>query len=89
MTNSLVAIKNIIENPVKELVEDYKGINRAKNMGDAFEKYVKDAFCGIDHSMLDAELAKKYSQYFSYLGNSNNPLEFKLFLMTLYLNILM
>lgn len=73
MTNLLVAIKNIIENPVNELVEYYRGTNRANNIGDALEKYVKDAFCGIDNSILDTERDKKYSQYFSYLGNSNNP----------------
>ena len=73
MTNILVAIKNIIENPVNELVEYYRGTNRANNMGDALEKYVKDAFCGIDNSILDSDRDKKYSQYFSYLGNSNNP----------------
>lgn len=73
MTNLLVAIKNMIENPVNELVEYYKGTNRANNMGDALEKYVKDAFCGIDKDISDTERDKKYSQYFSYLGNSNNP----------------
>lgn len=73
MTNLLVAIKNIIENPVNELVEYYKGTNRANNMGDALEKYVKDAFCGIDNAITDNERDRKYSQYFSYLGNSNNP----------------
>ena len=73
MTNLLVAIKNIIENPVNELVEYYKGTNRANSMGDALEKYVKDAFCGIDNTLSDIERDKKYSQYFSYLGNSNNP----------------
>lgn len=73
MTNLLVAIKNIIENPVNELVEYYKGTNRANNMGDALEKYVKDAFCGINNNTNDTERDRKYSEYFSYLGNSNNP----------------
>lgn len=73
MTNLLVAIKNVIENPVNELVEYYRGTNRANNMGDALEKYVKDAFCGIDNSIPDTERDKTYSQYFSYLGNTNNP----------------
>ena len=73
MSSLLVAIKNIIENPVNELVEYYKGTSRANNMGDALEKYVKDAFCGIDNTLSDIERDKKYSQYFSYLGNSNNP----------------
>jgi hypothetical protein len=73
MTNLLIAIKNLIENPVNELVEYYKGTNRANNMGDALEKYVKDAFCGIDNTLSDIERDKQYSQYFSYLGNPNNP----------------
>ena len=46
--------------------------NRANQMGDALEKYVKDAFANC---LGQSERANKQarSQTFSYLGNSNNP----------------
>lgn len=68
-TNLLVALINIVENPIVDLVSHYKGSNRANNMGDALENYVKDAFCHSVNSTNDVI----HSQYFSYLGNQNNP----------------
>ena len=44
-TNLLIALANIIENPITDLVSHYKGSNRANNMGDALETYIKDIFC--------------------------------------------
>lgn len=72
-TNLLVAIKNLVENPVTHLVAQYRSSNRANNMGDALEYYIKDLFC---NSLDEQNFEKKneiYSQYFSYLGNQNNP----------------
>ena len=73
MTNLLIALKNIAENPITDIVAHYKASNRANNMGDALEFYVKDVFCGF-HDIQD-EYAKNeiYSKNFSYLGNQNNP----------------
>ena len=45
MTNLLVAVANIVKNPVADLVSFYEGSNRASNMGVALETYVKDVFC--------------------------------------------
>lgn len=81
-TNILVALKNAIEyknNDLKEIYKDLKdaqGKNRANNMGDALEYYVKDLFCDTIniHSLLDKE--KKYDECLSYLGNSHNPPDF-------------
>lgn len=75
MTNILIAIANIVENPITDLVSFYKGSNRANSMGDALESYVKDAFC----DSFDKEGPQKdiiYSNKFSYLGNQNNPPDF-------------
>ena len=72
MTNLLIALTRIIENPTTDLISFYKGSNRANNMGEALETYVKDAFC----NSLNKENQEKdllYSQNFSYLGNQNNP----------------
>jgi len=73
MTNLLIALKNIIQNPINDIVSNYKGSNRANGVGDALEQYVKDIFC---NSLLEKDPQKKdeiYGKYFSYLGNQNNP----------------
>lgn len=76
-TNVLVALKNLIENNNNELLEEYSKYsdNRANSMGDALEYYVKDAFCNA-FNMKFTDKDKQYSQYLSYLGNSNNPPDF-------------
>ncbi len=73
MTNLLKALSNLAKNPVKDIVNYYKASNRANNMGDALEFYVKDLFCGITETKDIQEKNKIYSKYFSYLGNQNNP----------------
>ena len=72
MTNILVALRNIVNNPVTELVSFYNGSNRANNMWDALETYIKDIFCD-SLSLSDSEKDIKYSESFSYLWNQNNP----------------
>lgn len=77
-TNVLVALKNILDNPTNELLDIYDGAvhNRANNMGDALEYYIKDLFCSSIHINNFSEKDKIYSKYLSYLGNSNNPPDF-------------
>lgn len=77
-TNVLVALKNILDNPTNELLEIYDGAvhNRANNMGDALEYYIKDLFCSSIKVNNFTEKDKIYSEYLSYLGNSNNPPDF-------------
>lgn len=77
-TNVLVALKNLLEYKENKLLEIYnkKANNRANNMGDALEYYIKDLFCNtIDISDFN-EKEKLYGNYLSYLGNSNNPPDF-------------
>lgn len=72
-TNLLIAITNLVKNPITNLVSHYRSSNRINNMGDALEFYIKDLFC---NSLEVNELEKKneiYSKYFSYIGNQNNP----------------
>ena len=72
-TNLIIAIGNLIKNPVTKLISPIVGNNRANNMGDALEFYIKDLFC---NSMDENNIARKneiYSEYFSYCGNKNNP----------------
>ncbi len=78
MTNVLVALKNLLDTKTTDLIGFYSGKihNRANNMGDALEYYVKDLFCGtIDIQDFD-DKERQYSNYLSYGGNSNNPPDF-------------
>ncbi|SHK50484.1 NgoPII family restriction endonuclease [Tepidibacter formicigenes] len=75
-TNVLVALKNLLESRNNKLLEIYGGSNRANNMGDALEYYIKDLFC---NSLDEQDFDKKdriYSEYLSYSGAKNNPPDF-------------
>lgn len=78
MANIINAIINIVEKPVLELQAFYKAKNRANNMGDALEEYIKDMFASsIDFDTVERN--KALSNTFSYLGNQNNPPDSMLF----------
>lgn len=70
--NIIDAIYNLIDHPIVELVSHYQGRNRANNVGDALEEYVKDLFAGTFH-LPEQERLEKLAQTFSYLGNNSNP----------------
>ena len=74
-TNILKALINISKNPTINISERYSatGKNRANNMGESLELYVKDLFCNTFGVKDITEKTKIYSKYFSYLGNQNNP----------------
>ena len=75
MSNILCALSNIIKNPVTDIFEYYQanGKNRANNMGEALEAYVKDLFCNTFDVRDEAMKNKIYGEKFSYIGNQNNP----------------
>lgn len=77
-TNVLVALKNLMTIETNELLDIYQGTvhNRANNMGDALEYFVKDLFCSSLNEEDFSKRDKIYSSYLSYLGNSNNPPDF-------------
>lgn len=72
MSSLLTAIKNIVENPVTDIISYYQGSNRINNMGYALEEYIKDSFCN-SFSKSIIQKNSLYSKNFSYLGNQNNP----------------
>jgi len=72
-TNLLIALKNIVDKPVTNLVSHYSSSNRMNNMGEALELYVKDIFCNSLEIETLAEKNEIFSKYFSYIGNQNNP----------------
>ncbi len=72
-SNILIAIKNLVQNPVVALTAHYSGRNRVNGVGNALEIYIKDLFantlfCEDEYSKLNI-----YNQVFSYTGNQNNP----------------
>lgn len=72
-SNILIAIKNLIERPVIELVSHYSGRNRVNGVGDALEKYIKDLFANTLFCDDEYEKLGIYNEIFSYTGNQNNP----------------
>lgn len=73
-TNLLVAIKNIVINPITNLKLHYShSTNRANSERDALENYIKDIFGGTVNTTNEIERNKIFSQQLSYLGNQNNP----------------
>jgi len=75
MTNILKALKNLTENPITDISARYQanGRNRANNMGEALEAYVKDLLCDTFDVQNETEKNRIYSEKFSYIGNQNNP----------------
>ncbi|MDE5839413.1 MAG: NgoPII family restriction endonuclease [Muribaculaceae bacterium] len=74
MSNILTAIKAMIEyssNVIAEASEN-NSLNRANQMGDALEDYVKNAFADcLGRDIRSVNQSRK--TVFSYLGNSSNP----------------
>lgn len=73
MTNIIDAIINLVINPKFELKAYSESHNRANNMGEALEEYVKDIFAGTVNEKDENARNQKLSEVFSYLGNQNNP----------------
>ena len=70
--NIINAILYLIENPVIELVAEYKNRNRANQAGDALEEYIKNLFAG-SLNCSEQERIQRHNEVFSYLGNNSNP----------------
>lgn len=77
--NILNAIMSLIKSPMFELREYSDTHNRANNMGQALEEYIKDLFADSVNDTDPEERKKKRSKTFSYLGNKNNPPDAMLF----------
>lgn len=73
MTNILEAIINIVNNPILEIKSHYSGRNRANNVGEALENFVKDAFANTIQIVNDVDRIRKHNEVFSWLGNQNHP----------------
>lgn len=72
MSNILNAIYNIYKCSNYMTSRHYYANNRANNMGDALEEFVKDSFSN-SYNMNESDAMELHSKTFSYLGNQNNP----------------
>ncbi len=73
MANIIDAIIQIVTHPKYELREYSDSHNRANNMGEALEEYIKDIFAGTTNETDENIRNLKISEVFSYTGNQNNP----------------
>ena len=75
MTNVLQAIINLVKTKTTKLEEIDAGKNRANNMGEALEIYVKNLFANSFSQDANSR-DETFSKVFSYCGNKNNPPDF-------------
>ncbi|MBT7368592.1 NgoPII family restriction endonuclease [Candidatus Woesearchaeota archaeon] len=80
VTNILKAILNIKSNSNYNLSNILvfpknkpSAVNRANNVGQALEYFMKDGFCNTFSENNAQRKQNKYTENFSYLGNQNNP----------------
>ena len=73
MSNIIKAFINIVNNYETNVQTLTQGNNRANNMGEGLENYIKDVFA---NTLNENNMQKKLeilSDTFSYQGNKNNP----------------
>ena len=73
MSNIIKAFINIVNNYKINIDNMTEGNNRANNMGEGLETYIKDIFAGTTNET-DAQIRlEKLEDIYSYQGNKNNP----------------
>jgi len=73
MSNIIQAFINIANSYQQNITSVTTGNNRANNMGEGLEHYIKDMFAST-HNIKDESLKlEKLSEVYSYQGNKNNP----------------
>lgn len=73
MSNILKAVTNIVNNYQTNILTPTNKNNRANNMGEGLENYIKNAFAG---NLNETDISKQKSNIrniFSYIGTKNNP----------------
>jgi hypothetical protein len=73
MSNIIDAIINVVNNPIIQITDYSNNHNRANNMGEALEEYVKDIFADTVGQNNQMTRNRVMQNTFSYLGNQNNP----------------
>jgi hypothetical protein len=73
MSNVITAFINIVNTYQQSIATITDGNNRANNMGEGLEHYIKNIFAST-HSIEDGGLRlERLSEVYSYQGNKNNP----------------
>jgi len=73
MSNIIKAFINIVNNYETNVQTLTQGNNRANNMGEGLENYIKDVFANTLNEENSATKLETLSETFSYQGNKNNP----------------
>jgi len=73
MSNILKAFINIVSNYQLNISDIIQGNNRANNMGEGLETYIKDIFASTSTETNVQRRLEKLSRIYSYQGNKNNP----------------
>ncbi len=73
MPNILKAFMNIVNNYQVNVENITNGNNRANNMGEGLETYIKDIFASTMNETNEQKKLKELSRIYSYQGNKNNP----------------
>ena len=73
MSNILKAFINIVNNHQICITNETQGNNRANNMGEGLETYIKDIFASTTNETDEQRKLEKLAITYSYQGNKNNP----------------
>jgi hypothetical protein len=73
MSNIIKAFINIVNNYNTNVQTLTQGNNRANNMGEGLENYIKDVFANTINQENITNKLERFSEVFSYQGNKNNP----------------
>jgi len=73
MSNILKAFINIVNNYQVNIKNLTQGNNRANNMGEGLETYIKDIFANTTNEIDEQKKLETFEKIYSYQGNKNNP----------------
>ena len=73
MSNILKAFINIVNNHQTHIQNITEGNNRANNMGEGLESYIKEVFANTLNVQNPQKKLEILADTFSYQGNKNNP----------------
>jgi len=73
MANILQAFITIVNNYQINITTVIQGNNRANNMGEGLETYIKDIFANTTNEINEQTKLEKLAEIYSYQGNKNNP----------------
>jgi hypothetical protein len=73
MKNALTAFMTIVNNYQTCVQNIINGNNRANNMGEGLEGFIKDAFANTFNETNEQSKLEVFSRVYSYSGNKNNP----------------